>query len=122
MIASKGTLAEDLINGEYTFPIIVALYNSSTAQAIIKKAMEPATEVSSQAITERHLAAVRLLQTDQVKSVCMQELDSLKGQVSLFAAVWGRAEKMTVKPATVESLTVKPAVVESVTVTTTMVE
>lgn len=122
MIASKGTLAEDLINGEYTFPMIVALYGSSTAQTIIKKAMEPSTEVSSQATTERHHAAVRLLQTDQVKSVCMQELESLKGQVSLFAAAWGRTEKMTVKPTMVESVTVKPAVVELVMVKTTMVE
>jgi len=52
----------------------------------------------------------------------MQELESLKGQVSLFAAAWGRTEKMTVKPTMVESVTVKPAVVELVTVKTTMVE
>lgn len=64
--------------------------------------MKRSSEVPQHASTERHHAAVRLLQTDQVKSVCMQELDLLKGQVSQFAAAWGRTEKMTVKPALAE--------------------
>ena len=52
---------------------------------------------SQQALEEQHGAALSVLQADETKSVCMEELGSLKDQVSQFATVWGRAEVMTVK-------------------------
>jgi hypothetical protein len=43
VVAAKGALAEDLINREYSFPIIVALYGSSKAQNIMMEVLEPLT-------------------------------------------------------------------------------
>src|SRR5207248_8913683 len=38
VITTKGTLAEDLVNGEYTYPILVGLYASRHIKSAIKGA------------------------------------------------------------------------------------
>lgn len=85
------------MNGEYSFPIIVALYGSPASQKVMKEALGPLSDLSQQASEVRRHAALSVLQADDTKSVCMQELDLLKDNVSRFATAWGRTETMTVR-------------------------
>ena len=98
MVAAKGALAEDLTNREFSFPIIVALYGSPVSQRIMREALGTRCHLSQQASDEQHCAALSVLQADETKRVCMQELDSLKDRVSQFATAWDRAEIMNVEP------------------------
>lgn len=97
MVTAKGALAEDLTNREFSFPIVVALYGSPTSQRIMREAMGRRSHLSQQALEKQHCAALSVLQADEIKTVCMQELDLLKDRVSQFVTAWGRAEMMTVK-------------------------
>jgi len=100
VVAAKGALAEDLINREYSFPIIVALYGSSKAQNIMMEVPEPLTGLDQQSSDKRYQATLSILQANEVKGICMGELDGLKGQVFRYVTAWGRTEKMTVAPVT----------------------
>lgn len=97
VVAAKGALAEDLVNGEYSYPILVALYGSPETQNTIRKALGASKKDEQRTAEDRFHNALVILQADEVKGVCIQELDSLKDQVSIFAAAWGRTEKMSVK-------------------------
>ena len=96
-MAAKGALAEDLTNREFSFPIIVALYGSPTSQKIMREAMGRRSNISQQALEKQHCAALSVLQADETKRVCMEELELLKDHVSQFATAWGRAEMMDVE-------------------------
>ena len=96
MIKAKGALAEDLINGEYSFPVIVALYSSLPERVVVQQALgEKAAGWDPKLQDESHQAALAVLQSKEVKDACMKELDALKRQVPQFAAIWGRHEAMT---------------------------
>ena len=97
MIKAKGALAEDLVNGEYSFPVIVALHSSLPERVVVQQALGEKGEVDPALLDQRHQAALAVLQAKEVKDVCMKELDSLKRQVPQFAAIWGRQETMTLK-------------------------
>ena len=94
-MTAKGALAEDLINGEYSYPILVALYGNPETQNTISKALGASQEKYQRATDDWYHKALVSLQSDEVKGICIQELDRLNDQVSIFAAAWGRTEKMT---------------------------
>ncbi len=83
------------MNGEYSFPILTALYSSPYAQRIMEDAM-PRSRLQRGRRARDHAfeAAMEVLQSSEVKNVCMEELKSLKDAVSVFAEVWGRKEVM----------------------------
>jgi geranylgeranyldiphosphate transferase len=92
--AAKGALAEDLTNGEYSFPIIVGLYSSEPIRTAIAKVFNCRREhkkISNSALNR----AIQALQSEEVRSVCLEELEDLKRRNSKFAALWGRQEKMS---------------------------
>jgi geranylgeranyldiphosphate transferase len=93
VITAKGVLAEDLKNGEYSFPVVLALYASPRASGIIKEALCGRGE-SVAARDKRIRAALTVLHSSEIKSACMAELELLKGKVSPFVITWGRQEKM----------------------------
>ncbi|CAD6593962.1 MAG: hypothetical protein ASARMPRED_008248 [Alectoria sarmentosa] len=95
VMTAKGALAEDLINGEYSYPILVALYGNPETQNTISKALGASQEKYQRATDDWYHKALVSLQSDEVKGICIQELDRLNDQVSIFAAAWGRTEKMT---------------------------
>jgi len=91
--AAKGILAEDLKNGEYSFPIVLGIYASPTANIIIKEVFRERRESG---VTRNKLIrdALTILYSSEIKSTCMAELELLKDKVSPFVAVWGRQENM----------------------------
>lgn len=93
VIAAKGVLAEDLKNGDYSFPTVLALYASPTASKIIKEVFRGRWE--SSATRDKHIrAALTVLYSSEIKSACLAGVKSLKGEVSPFVTIWGRQEKM----------------------------
>lgn len=95
MLSAKGTLAEDLENGEYSFPIVLALYGPAAARIVVETALRSARESSGSTHREEQLvAALHVLRSEEVRKACLVELQSLQKEVSQFAALWGRTEKM----------------------------
>jgi geranylgeranyldiphosphate transferase len=95
VITAKGALAEDLANGEYTFPILVALYSTPP----IREAVEGTLchhEESGRGFRERVGQAALMLQKDDVRIRCLTELGELREQNRDFASLWGRKEQMVV--------------------------
>ncbi|ATZ50193.1 Bcpax1 [Botrytis cinerea B05.10] len=93
VVAAKGALAEDLANGEYSFPILVALYSSPR----IKTAVEKALSARQGGEFKEHVHnAAMILQEDEVRGLCLGELAILRENNSIFASVWGRKEGMLV--------------------------
>ncbi|KAN0081862.1 Isoprenoid synthase domain containing protein [Elaphomyces granulatus] len=95
--AAKGVLAEDLKNGEYSFPIVLAIYASPTANTIIKEVFRGRRE-SGATRNKQITDALTILYNNEVKSACMAELELLKDKVSPFVTVWGRQENMNLGP------------------------
>ena len=95
--AAKGVLAEDLKNGEYSFPIVLAIYASPTANTIIKEVFRGRRE-SGATRNKQITDALTILYSNEVKSACMAELELLKDKVSPFVTVWGRQENMNLGP------------------------
>ena len=96
VITAKGTLAEDLANGEYSFPILVALYSAPEIRSAVIGAMGRSGRESGTRVQERLSRAALMLQKDEVRIVCLAELEALKMQNIAWASLWGREEEMVV--------------------------
>ncbi|KAF2108456.1 isoprenoid synthase domain-containing protein [Lophiotrema nucula] len=94
VVAAKGALAEDLINGEYTYPIIVGLFSSKSARSAITDAFSCRLE-HKKLSTSALRRAVVALQSEEVRAVCLEELERVRGQNRHFAELWARQERMS---------------------------
>ncbi|KFH44090.1 Geranylgeranyl pyrophosphate synthase-like protein [Hapsidospora chrysogenum ATCC 11550] len=83
---SKGAVAEDLRNGELSFPIIIALSQDNSNQ-LVEKALHTRAEEDIE-------AAVDALQSPRVKETCMKALQEAGCGMERLALLWGRREKM----------------------------
>jgi geranylgeranyldiphosphate transferase len=84
---NKGAIAEDLRNGEFSFPIVVALDNAEARQRI-QRALEGGSESDiSSAIVE--------LESPRVRKLCMKAMQEASQGLEKMVAVWGRREEMT---------------------------
>ncbi|RDA95729.1 hypothetical protein CP533_1105 [Ophiocordyceps camponoti-saundersi (nom. inval.)] len=84
---SKGAIAEDLRNGELSFPIVVAL-NDDTCSPMMRRAIQSRD-------AEDIEAALKALQAPQVKRACIEALQHAGVGMEKMVALWGRREKMT---------------------------
>lgn len=94
-MTAKGALAEDLTNGEYSYPILVGLYASEPIRSAINNVFNSRRErkeTSANALRD----AIEALQSDEVKNVCLGELGEVKRRNSRFAALWARDETMSI--------------------------
>ena len=82
---AKGAFAEDIRNGEFTYPIILAL-NQPNGRAV-----EVALEHRTEAKINTALSVVR---SDGVRGVCLQELKQVGSTIREFVEIWGRKETM----------------------------
>lgn len=57
-------------------------------------ALRQQDELKTEVREEYLKAALDALQVDEVRSECLAELESVKADVSTFATLWGRHEKM----------------------------
>lgn len=96
VITAKGALAEDLANGEYSFPILVALYSAPEIRSAVSGAMCRSGKEAGPRHQERLGKAALMLQKDEVRVVCLTELEALKTQNMAWASLWGRKEEMLV--------------------------
>ncbi|MCJ1243268.1 hypothetical protein MMC30_000465 [Trapelia coarctata] len=82
---AKGSLAEDLRNGEFSFPIILAL--NQPEGHLVAEALQSGQE--------RDFAkALAVVQGEAVKGVCLRELREVGSGVKEFVEIWGRKEKL----------------------------
>lgn len=83
---NKGGVAEDLRNGELSFPIVVAL-NDKHAQSRIEEAFRSRSEGDIE-------MAMAGLQSPSVKKACLEALQDAGKGLDKLVAVWGRREQM----------------------------
>ena len=87
---AKGSAAEDLRNGEFSYPIILALHH-------------PKGDLVAQALrdrSERNISkAVHVLQSESIKGACLRELAEVGNEVKEFVKIWGRKENLDAKNA-----------------------
>ncbi|KAG6023931.1 hypothetical protein E4U41_001904 [Claviceps citrina] len=83
---NKGAVAEDLRNGELSYPVVVALNDPSTKQQM-QKAFRTRSEGDI-------LQALEGLQSPAVKNKCVKALQEAGQGLDKLVAVWGRHEKM----------------------------
>ena len=95
VISAKGALAEDLINGEYTYPIIIGLHASDSIRSVIKEAFNLSGKQNSKQKKVLQ-GAIQALQSEEVQSVCLKELEAVRSRNKLFVAAWGRTEVMSI--------------------------
>ncbi|PFH59496.1 hypothetical protein XA68_12256 [Ophiocordyceps unilateralis] len=84
---SKGAVAEDLRNGELSFPIVVAL-NDNSCGPIMRRAFQSRAAADVE-------AALKSLQAPQVKRACIEALQQAGVGMEKMVSLWGRREKMT---------------------------
>jgi geranylgeranyldiphosphate transferase len=82
---AKGQLAEDLGNGEFSYPLILALNHPKGE--LVTRAMKSSSKRDAQ-------KALEVIQSASVRGVCLQELNDVGSSVQEFVEVWGRKEKM----------------------------
>ncbi|KOS19955.1 Geranylgeranyl pyrophosphate synthase [Escovopsis weberi] len=82
----KGAVAEDLRNGELSYPIVVAL-NDKSGRPIMEKALETRAEADIE-------AAMGALQTQPVRDACLKAMQDAGVGLEKLVALWGRREKM----------------------------
>ncbi|KAM4059003.1 polyprenyl synthetase domain-containing protein [Hirsutella rhossiliensis] len=85
-VTSKGAVAEDVRNGELSFPIVVAL-NEEDCGPIMQRALESHTEKDIE-------AALDALQTERVREACLKALKEAGRGLDKFVGLWGRREQM----------------------------
>lgn len=85
---AKGALAEDLRNGELSFPIVVAL--DAPEGHLVARALEYGSPYNIR-------NALRVIQREDVRSACLWDLKKSSASVQDWLEVWGRKEKMDVK-------------------------
>ncbi|KAF2462742.1 terpenoid synthase [Lindgomyces ingoldianus] len=95
VVTAKGALAEDLINGEYSYPIILGLYSSQPIKSALENAFnrKRGNQAEYKAAVNR---AVCALQGEEVRSLCLEELRLVRQRNLQFATLWGREEKMEI--------------------------
>ena len=98
VVTAKGKLAEDLLNKEYSFPIIVALNSSAHIANAVGQALQRKQHFGSFRQKKLHQAALEALQESEVKSICLGELEELKSKLYQFVGLWGRQEAMNFQP------------------------
>lgn len=99
VVTAKGKLAEDLINKEYSYPIIIALNSSAhIANAVGQALQKKQQHLSSFRQKKLCQAALTALQESEVKNKCLGELDELKSKLYQFVGLWGRQESMNFQP------------------------
>ncbi|KAL8722763.1 MAG: hypothetical protein Q9225_000824 [Loekoesia sp. 1 TL-2023] len=82
---AKGAFAEDIRNGEFTYPIILGL-NQPNGRAV---------EAALQSRTEADIKkALNVVRSDGVRGVCLKELKLLGSTIHEFVEIWGRKEAM----------------------------
>jgi geranylgeranyl pyrophosphate synthase len=79
-------VAEDLRNGELSFPVIIALSQDNSTQ-LVEKALKSRADEDIE-------AAVDALQSHRVKEACMKALQEASCGMEKLALLWGRREKM----------------------------
>ncbi|KAF8538052.1 prenyl transferase [Trichophaea hybrida] len=84
----KGTYAEDLWNGEFSYPIILALNHPQGDY--VAKALQSGTE-------EDIMKALAVVQSDAVRNECLGEMKQIGSTVTDFIGIWGRKEKLDAK-------------------------
>lgn len=82
---AKGTLAEDLRNGEFSYPIILAL-NDPNGDCVAK-AMQGGGETDIQ-------NAMAVLQSSAVRDVVLREMKEAGSMIQEFVEIWGRKERL----------------------------
>ncbi|KAF1996432.1 terpenoid synthase [Amniculicola lignicola CBS 123094] len=93
VVSAKGALAEDLINGEYSYPILVGLYAAKPVSkpiADVFNRKDKSKSASNKALNR----ACNALQSEEVRSVCLRELEEIRARNQQFSLLWGRSEKM----------------------------
>ncbi|KJZ71106.1 hypothetical protein HIM_09525 [Hirsutella minnesotensis 3608] len=85
-VNSKGAVAEDLRNGELSFPIVVAL-NDKACGPIMQSALRSHSQ-------EEIEAALDALHAEPVKKGCMKALQEAGVGLDKMVALWGRREQM----------------------------
>lgn len=83
---NKGAIAEDLRNGELSFPVVVALNNASCT-SIVAMALESHDD-------EDIHAALSALRSDHVRGVCLEAMKEAGQGMESLVALWGRRERM----------------------------
>ncbi|RJE24351.1 geranylgeranyl diphosphate synthase [Aspergillus sclerotialis] len=86
--SAKGAVAEDLRNGELTYPIVVAL-NSSDGH-LVARALD-------QRSPRNIRNALQVIRSEEVKNICMTEMKKTGSSVQNWLAIWGRKESMDLK-------------------------
>lgn len=84
--SNKGAVAEDLRNGELSFPIVIAL-NEESSSRIMERALESHAEEDIE-------EALSALQSESVKASCMKALQDASQGLEKLVMLWGRREKM----------------------------
>lgn len=85
---AKGAIAEDLRNGELSYPNVVAL-NVPKGQYVVRALAFRSPHNIRQAL--------RVIQSDQVRNICLTEMKKSAVSVQDWLALWGRNEKMDMK-------------------------
>lgn len=98
VVTAKGKFAEDLLNKEYSFPIIVALNSPAHIANPVGQALQKTQHLSSFRQKKLLQAALEALQESEVKSKCLGELEDLKSKLYQFVGLWGRQEVMNFQP------------------------
>ncbi|POR31657.1 Prenyl transferase [Tolypocladium paradoxum] len=83
---NKGAVAEDLRNGELSFPIVIAL-NEDRSSRLMEKALGSHAEEDIE-------EALGALQSDCVKKACIKALQDSSHGLEKLVLLWGRREKM----------------------------
>ncbi|KAK7955212.1 prenyl transferase [Apiospora saccharicola] len=88
---NKGVVAEDLRNGELTYPIVQALILDG-ARGVVAKSLRSR-------FREDIEEALEFLETPAVKDACFKTMEEARDGVEQLEAVWGRRERMDSRPA-----------------------
>ncbi|KAK6859489.1 prenyl transferase AtmC [Apiospora arundinis] len=83
---NKGVVAEDLRNGELSYPIVEALILDKEG-GIVAKALQSRSPEDIE-------AALEVLESQPVKTACLKAMQDACVGVELLEAVWGRRESM----------------------------
>lgn len=91
---SKGAAAEDVLNGDLTYPILLAYYHGAgTDIDLLAATSTPRTSRNprfSRALDRVH----GVLQQEDVKGACLRELDAVTEKITALVDAWGRKERM----------------------------
>ncbi|KIN03252.1 hypothetical protein OIDMADRAFT_120217 [Oidiodendron maius Zn] len=93
VITAKGALAEDLANGEYSYPIIVGLYAGPSTREAVESALHRFGETTPY-FHDQVARATVMLQRPEVRGRCLAELAKLREENKDLASLWGRREEM----------------------------